>query len=388
MSFREWNERSCRLANALLGLGLAKGDRVAILAYNCVEWAEIYAATAKAGLIAVPINFRLVGAEVRFIVENCGGHGPDRRRTSCWASSRRSAPTCRSRPATSIHFGRGACPAGYRAYEDLIAAASDSEPEQQVAPADPWTLMYTSGTTGKPKGVVRSHKAAVLLSLVTEIELGAPPRGRGTAGHADVPRQLAQLLRRVRLLRRRDNDLFAQELRSRALRCGRSAEGGSTFTSLVPTHYIMMLGLPAAVRARLELGRVTKLMISSAPARPDTKRAVMEMFPQLRPVRALRLDRGRLGHDAPPARAVHQAGLGRARVRRLGPDQAAGRGRQRGPGRRARRALLLQSLHLRRLLEAAGEDRGRRSAATTARSATWPAATPTATSTSSTARAT
>ena len=47
MTFRTWNERSCRLANALLGLGLAKGDRVCVLAYNCVEWLEIYAATAQ-----------------------------------------------------------------------------------------------------------------------------------------------------------------------------------------------------------------------------------------------------------------------------------------------------------------------------------------------------
>ena len=70
MSFRQWNERACRLANALLGMGLAKGDRVAILAYNCVEWLEIYAATAKAGLIALPINFRLTGADMRYIVEN------------------------------------------------------------------------------------------------------------------------------------------------------------------------------------------------------------------------------------------------------------------------------------------------------------------------------
>jgi fatty-acyl-CoA synthase len=44
MTFREWNVRSCRLANALLGLGLQKGDRVGVLAYNCVEWMEIYAA--------------------------------------------------------------------------------------------------------------------------------------------------------------------------------------------------------------------------------------------------------------------------------------------------------------------------------------------------------
>src|SRR6516162_9490104 len=71
MTFRQWNARSCRLANGLLGLGLQKGDRVAVLAYNCVEWMEIYAAAAKAGLVAVPINFRLVGPEIRYILENC-----------------------------------------------------------------------------------------------------------------------------------------------------------------------------------------------------------------------------------------------------------------------------------------------------------------------------
>src|SRR6185369_16197060 len=71
MSFWQWNARACRLANALLGLGLAKGDRVAVLAYNCIEWAEIYAAAAKAGVVAVPVNFRLIGPEIRYIAQNC-----------------------------------------------------------------------------------------------------------------------------------------------------------------------------------------------------------------------------------------------------------------------------------------------------------------------------
>ena len=70
MTFRQWNERARRLANGLLGLGLTKGDRVAVLAYNAIEWAEIYVATAKAGLVAVPLNFRLVGPEIRYIVED------------------------------------------------------------------------------------------------------------------------------------------------------------------------------------------------------------------------------------------------------------------------------------------------------------------------------
>ncbi len=72
MTFAQWNARACRLANALLGLGLSKGDRVAVLAYNCVEWMEIYGATAKAGLVMVPVNFRLVGPEIAYIVEDSG----------------------------------------------------------------------------------------------------------------------------------------------------------------------------------------------------------------------------------------------------------------------------------------------------------------------------
>lgn len=70
MTFKQWNARSCRLANALVGLGLQKGDRVAVLAYNCLEWAEIYAATAKAGLVTVPVNFRLTANEANFIIAN------------------------------------------------------------------------------------------------------------------------------------------------------------------------------------------------------------------------------------------------------------------------------------------------------------------------------
>jgi fatty-acyl-CoA synthase len=70
-TFREWNERSCRLANAFSGLGMKKGDRFAVLAYNCVEWMEIYAAAAKGGFICVPIMFRLAGPEMEYIINHC-----------------------------------------------------------------------------------------------------------------------------------------------------------------------------------------------------------------------------------------------------------------------------------------------------------------------------
>src|SRR4029453_10976772 len=70
LTFADWDDRATRLANGLLGLGPAKGARVALLAYNCVEWMELYVAIARAGLVAVPINFRLLGTEIAYIVSH------------------------------------------------------------------------------------------------------------------------------------------------------------------------------------------------------------------------------------------------------------------------------------------------------------------------------
>jgi len=71
-TFAEWNERSCRLGNALSNLGCKQGDRFAVLAFNRVEWMEMYAGCAKAGQIAVPLMFRLAGPEIEYIVSDSG----------------------------------------------------------------------------------------------------------------------------------------------------------------------------------------------------------------------------------------------------------------------------------------------------------------------------
>ena len=172
LTFKEWDERCCRLANGLLGLGLEKGDKVAIIAYNCIEWMEIYGALAKAGLVAVPIMFRLTPLEYHYILDNS-----EAKAFIVGSAFTEGVNSIRSEltniPASNyLFFGDGQAPEGYTHYEDLVAGASAEEPGVEVDHKDTWVIMYTSGTTGKPKGVVRSHESFVAQYLTNIIEFG------------------------------------------------------------------------------------------------------------------------------------------------------------------------------------------------------------------------
>jgi fatty-acyl-CoA synthase len=276
MTFQQWRDRSARLANALLGLGLKKGDRVCVLAYNCVEWVEIYATMAFSGLVMVPINFRLVGAEIQYIAENCEARAMivQDELTSVLETVRADLSIPQS---NFISFGKQMRAGSYLDYEELLASARDTIPDMSAAVTDPWAFMYTSGTTGRPKGAIRSHRASSMISLVTQSELSVRTDDSALLVmpmcHANSLFFFGAFLgtgARVTVYNRKSID--PEEL-VRTL-----SENGSTFTSLVPTHYIMMLGLPSAARAKYNVDAVTKMMISSAPARADTKREVMEYF--------------------------------------------------------------------------------------------------------------
>jgi fatty-acyl-CoA synthase len=275
LTFHKWNDRSCKLANALVGLGLRKGDRLAVLAYNCLEWMEIYAAISKAGLVVVPINFRLIGSEVQYIVENS-----EAKALIVQHDLLDRVETIRAERLIAedkyIHFA-GRTPPGYRSYEDLVAASARSEPSIETGPDDPFALLYTSGTTGKPKGVIRTSGSLVLLAYLLQSDWGF---SRNDLGLLVMPMCHANSLYFAYVFAAcgagscvYDRKSFEPEHLLRTL-----ASGKFTFTSLVPTHYIMMLGLPESVRRELNVERVTRLLISSAPARHDTKLALMEYF--------------------------------------------------------------------------------------------------------------
>ena len=275
LTFAQLDDRATRLANALLARGLIKGDRVALLAHNCVEWMEIYVALARIGLVAVPINFRLIAAEIAYIVAHSGAAA---------VIAQRGLHERIGDGEARRHLRADACilldgPAqdGWLSYEALIDAASGERPGVQVAPADVFALMYTSGTTGRPKGVIRSHAGNALLALCTALEFGFSTDDTALlvmpmchANSLYFALTFATLGGTVIV---DDRARFDPEALLSTL-----ARERVTFTSLVPTHYIMMLGLPAAVRARYDVGAVEKLLISSAPARRETKRAILDHF--------------------------------------------------------------------------------------------------------------
>jgi fatty-acyl-CoA synthase len=276
LSFAQWDRRASQLGAALLGLGLVRGDRVGVIAYNCLEWVEIYAGMARAGLVVVPLNFRLTGPEIAYIL----GHadvaavitGPE------FCATVDSVRGERPLPAGRHVVLADDAPAGWVSYEALMAGAPAEPVFERVPPENMCALMYTSGTTGRPKGAIRNHGGNTLIALATALEMGFTRDDTALLVmplcHANSLYFGSTFIHLGATIVIDDRRSFDPEALLKTL-----AEDRVTFTSLVPTHYIMLLALPDEVKARYDLSAVGKLMISSAPARQDTKRGIMELFP-------------------------------------------------------------------------------------------------------------
>ncbi|MDQ3808996.1 MAG: fatty acid--CoA ligase family protein, partial [Chloroflexota bacterium] len=141
----------------------------------------------------------------------------------------------------------------------------------------PWALMYTSGTTGRPKGAIRSHGGSTAISLITALDMGFTRQDTALLVmpmcHANSLYFSFTFTYGGATCVIDDRKSFDPEHLLRTL-----AEEGITFTSLVPTHYSMIFDQPEVIRGRYDLGAVKKLMISSAPARRETKLAIIEQF--------------------------------------------------------------------------------------------------------------
>ncbi|HEV2011392.1 MAG TPA: long-chain-fatty-acid--CoA ligase [Candidatus Limnocylindria bacterium] len=152
-TYGELDEAAVRLANGLRTLGVERGDRVALLGRNSVEWVVAYFAVAKAGAVLVPVSYWYKAAELRHVLADSGA------RVLIAAADHADVAADAAGSTTVVWIGEH--DGGIR-YADLIASSSDAEPAVAIAETDPHVILYTSGTTGAPKGAVLSHRAHVL----------------------------------------------------------------------------------------------------------------------------------------------------------------------------------------------------------------------------------
>ena len=155
VSNSELAERVRRLSSHLHQLGVRRQERVAILAMNCVEYYETYRTCEWAGFIAAPVNFRLAAREVLYILQDAAPK-------VLVFEAQYAALVDQLRgelPGIALYLCIGAAPDWAVPFEQAITAGDPDGPPIRSQPDDFAYLLYTSGTTGHPKGVVRTHQA-------------------------------------------------------------------------------------------------------------------------------------------------------------------------------------------------------------------------------------
>jgi fatty-acyl-CoA synthase len=154
VSYGELADRAGRLAGVLAARGIEHGDRVAVLAENRLEILELFLAAAQLGAIVACQSWRLAAPEL----------------AHCLA-----LVTPQLALASPLHAGALASPVVFGPEYEALLAAAPPAPARDVDPEDPLLILYTSGTTGLPKGAVISHRAQIIRNLVTRAEFGIAP---------------------------------------------------------------------------------------------------------------------------------------------------------------------------------------------------------------------
>jgi acyl-CoA synthetase (AMP-forming)/AMP-acid ligase II len=170
LTFGQMNERCNRLVHALRKLGVERGDRVAILAFNEPEYYDLYNAVAKMGAVIVTLNYRLAGPELQYIMEDCGAN--------VLVFSREFAEVVdsfRAEVAAQNYIAiMDEPPEWASSYAAMVKDESADEPEIVGGGDDVLAILYTSGTTGRPKGAMLSHNNFFVTSDTIITTVGMP----------------------------------------------------------------------------------------------------------------------------------------------------------------------------------------------------------------------
>ncbi len=153
-----FNERANRFANALLSRGIGKGNKVAILLMNCIEWLPIYFGVLKTGAIAVPLNFRYASDEIKYTFDLSEADillfGPE------FIGRVEDIADEIDERHLLLYLGDG-CPSFAESYPSFVAESSSANPEIPLTEDDYAAIYFSSGTTGFPKAILHKHRALI-----------------------------------------------------------------------------------------------------------------------------------------------------------------------------------------------------------------------------------
>jgi acyl-CoA synthetase (AMP-forming)/AMP-acid ligase II len=274
VTYAELNARVNRACAVFQALGLRRGDRCVSVQYNSIAGFEIAHALRKLQAVSTPMNYRLRGQEIAYILNDSGAKvvvaGPEF-----------TAVVDEARPAVEdaeqrrwLVLGDGPAPPGWELFEELMAAASEEEPPPPPGITGP-SMIYTAGTTGHPKGAYRPQGTGPEVALQWIGAFGLTPddvhllAGPGYHSAPGAFAGLQQILGATCVVLRR----FDAE---RALQLIDRYRVSTTF--MAPIMVKRILDLPEEVRRRYDVSSMRVLIVAAAPFPADLKRRAVEYF--------------------------------------------------------------------------------------------------------------
>ena len=265
-TFAKVNANANRIARLLRHGGLRRGDSVALLCSNRAEFVEVLSATLRAGFRITPVNWHLNAEEIAYIVQDCEAK-------ALFAEARiaTAQPAADQCPDLAIKISIGGRIDGFTPYE---AALEPFEADDIPDPSLGSQMMYTSGTTGRPKGVYRPNPPPVLgaplrgdYNRETDVQMCAGPAYHAAPLAFDVR---AAMLAGAPLV---FIDKWDSEQVLRTI-----AERRVTHFHLVPIMFQRLLALPPEVKARYDVSHVKFIIHGAAPCPPEVKQAMIDWF--------------------------------------------------------------------------------------------------------------
>lgn len=165
ITWSEFNRKANRFANLLLSRGIKKGDKVAILMMNCIEWLPIYFGILKSGAMAVPLNYRYTADEIKYCLDLADADaivfGPE--------FTGRVEQICSRVKRVKLWLYAGEeCPTFAESYDKLVTYCSTKTPDVKLTDDDDAAIYFSSGTTGFPKAIIHKHRSLMHAAMTEQ----------------------------------------------------------------------------------------------------------------------------------------------------------------------------------------------------------------------------